>query len=97
MNLYFEVDTLAFPALPDVTQGKTKNIRVYIDGKIEYRDVPIEVIFNVVEEKYTQLVSKKIKVIRDQKIAFLYRKLQELVREAPELKFRMPVKPARFV
>lgn len=79
---------------PVIPVEKTKNILVLLEsGKLEYRDVPIGLIFSSHVQKFEKWNLKVRKPIRDKRIAYLYMRMQELIKEAPELACRLPIKP----
>ncbi len=83
--------------LPPVTRPKSKNIRIIYDGRAEYRDIPINEIFQLLTDKFYINIDKRLRFggndKLDAKIALIYEKMKAFIEESPELRYRLPTKP----
>jgi len=83
--------------LPPVTRPKTKNVLVTYDGKAEYRDIPINEIFQLLSLKFSEKIEVRLRLggnaKLDAKIALIYETMKEFIEESPELRYRLPAKP----
>lgn len=84
-------------SLPCLTFAKTKNILIVIDGKAEYRDIPVEEIFlNLSTQFFKQMAKRSRSSVNprlDEKISHLFEKMRRFVEEYPEFAYQLPAKP----